>query len=178
MIDSNEDDILVGKLAEILSEDQSDLVMIQVKPILQDLRAGLRDMNGKYDEINRKYEEINRKYEQINKKYEETNNKLGVLDGKFEDLKDLLTGPMGLNISRQVCSWIHDSWGENPRGGESYQGLLAESHDQHRLLEKMLTSECDSDRRFRVSQGTRGTQKSMASCLCVNRYCHSSGARI
>ena len=31
---------------------------------------------------------------------------------------------MGLNISRQVCSWIHDSWGESLVGGESYVDFL------------------------------------------------------
>ena len=66
MIESSEDDILIGKLAEFLSEEQSDRVMIQTRPILQDLRACLREMNGKYDKINIKYEEITKKYEEIN----------------------------------------------------------------------------------------------------------------
>ena len=43
---SSEDD-LVGKLAEFLSEEQSDLAMNQFTPVLQELRASIRDLNEK-----------------------------------------------------------------------------------------------------------------------------------
>ena len=123
MIYTSEDD-LMGKLAEFLSEEQSDLAMNQFTPILQELRASIRDLNEKYEETE--------------KKYEETNDKLGKLDKKFEDFKDLLTAPMGLNISRQVCSWIHDSWGESLVGGESYIDFLQRATLSTEFLRRCL----------------------------------------
>lgn len=83
---------------------------------------------------------LQEKADAADKKIQELQRRADIADRKFAAFDDIITIPFGLNVSRQVCSWIHDSLGEAMKGGESYVDFLQAGDSECEFHRKLLVA--------------------------------------
>lgn len=116
----------------MLSEEQIELVMANSAPIFQNLFDEIRELKERADEADKRAEEAGKQIQEALRRADNA-------DRKFAAFDDLITIPFGLNVTRQVCSWVHDSWGEVAKGGEPYVDFLQRANHSVTFIKRCLS---------------------------------------